>query len=183
MTKTCVYLGRLDEGLEYGILLVQEITQENDFYYDILDNNLNDSFDLEKNKKLYWDVIHNMDAFTYNIMEIAKHLRKFDLGVKIGNIFLEHIKKHTKVIPDFVIKQFKNWRKTSEMRIAELTNLKNNQNNKGDNRPNTFIRLKELGGKDKKIDNILKCYLKCVYRGLTGINKGKKKVDVMEVEY
>ena len=56
------------------------------------------------------------------------------------------------------------------MRIAELTNLKNNQNNKGDNRPNTFIRLKELGGKDKKIDNILKCYLKCVYRGLTGIN-------------
>ena len=53
--------------------------------------------------------------------------------------------------------------------MKSLSNLRNNQNNKGEIKPNREIRIAEYGGKDKRIDSVIKVYLKCLFRGLKGI--------------
>ena len=191
LTKTCVYLGRLRECLKYGIVLVEEITQDtSNKSQEILANldnekkkNANNESEKKKNseydkKKLYpylglekrnkieWEDIPNMNGFTFNLMRVAKKLQEFDLCVKIGNIFFSKIKDYRK----FKIPVFKNWIKTSQERMKSLSNMRNNQNNKGEIRPNREIRLAEYGGKEKKIDNVIKVYLKCLFRGLKGIH-------------
>ena len=98
-------------------------------------------------------------------MRVAKYLKEYDLCVKIGNIFFTRIKDYK----NFKIPQFKNWLKTSQERMRSLSNLRNNQNNKGEIRPNREIRIAEYGGKDKRIDSVIKVYLKCLFRGLKGI--------------
>ena len=166
LTKTCVYLGRLKECLKYGVILVEEITKDNT-------QTLNDPLKVQdyspifedEEKKNAWDRIHNMNGFTFNLMRVAKYLKEYDLCVKIGNIFFSKIKDYR----NFKIPQFKNWLKTSKERMRSLSNLRNNQNNKGEIRPNREIRIAEYGGKDKRIDNIIKVYLKCLFRGLKGI--------------
>jgi len=166
LTKTCVYLGRLRECLQYGIILVEEITKDanktlidplkvQDYPKNLGNEKINNS----------WDKIHNMNGFTFNLMRVAKHLREYDLCVKIGNIFFSKIKDYR----NFKIPQFKNWLKTSEDRMKSLSNLRNNQNNKGEIKPNREIRIAEYGGKDKRIDSVIKVYLKCLFRGLKGI--------------
>ena len=166
LTKTCVYLGRLRECLKYGVILVEEITKDN---IQVINEPLkvqdyNPTFEDEK-KKNPWDKIHNMNGFTFNLMRVAKYLKEYDLCVKIGNIFFSKIKDYR----NFKIPQFKNWLKTSKERMKSLSNLRNNQNNKGEIRPNREIRIAEYGGKDKRIDNVIKVYLKCLFRGLKGI--------------
>ena len=165
LTKTCVYLGRLDECLQYGIILVEEITKDSN--KPILDPLKVQDYSqiFEDKKKNAWDKIHNMNGFTFNLMRVAKYLKEYDLCVKIGNIFFTRIKDYK----NFKIPQFKNWLKTSQERMRSLSNLRNNQNNKGEIRPNREIRIAEYGGKDKRIDSVIKVYLKCLFRGLKGI--------------
>ena len=191
LTKTCVYLGRLRECLKYGIVLAEEITKDNsNKSQDTLANldnekkkNANSESENKKNsqyekKKLYpylglekkikieWEDIPNINGFTFNLMKVAKHLHEFDLCVRIGNIFFSKIKDYR----SFKIPTFKNWISTSKERMKRLSNMRNNQNNKGEIRPNREIRLEEKGGKEKKIDNVIKVYLKCLFRGLKGMH-------------
>ena len=168
LTKTCVYLGRLKEGLYYGTILVKEMIEEKELSYnDVLRNNdMNHSF-IEENKKMeFWEeIIHHMNSFTFNLMKIAKILGEYDICVTLGNLFFKKIENPI----TFIISPFKDWMQTSKMRVKEMINIKNDQNNKGEIRFNTEIRLKEYGGKDKNIDNIIKVYLKCLFKGLKGI--------------
>ena len=147
LTKSLVYLGDFEGSLEYGRTLIKELYAE-------------------KEKNNFWDEMHNMAGFTFNMMKIAKMQMKYNTCVEIGNIFFKLIRKPE----SFVIKPFKNWIKTSEFRVREFTNMKNEQNNKGEHRYNTEIRLKEyeqqFNLKEKKIDNIIKLYLKCLFLGL-----------------
>ena len=180
LTKTCVYLGRLRECLKYGLILVEEITKDsNKVLVDPLKvQDYSPILDDEK-KKSAWDKIHNMNGFTFNLMRVAKYLHEYDLCVKIGNIFFSRIKDYK----NFKIPQFKNWLKTSQERIRSLSNIRNNQNNKGEIRPNREIRIAEYGGKDKRIDNVIKVYLKCLFRGLKGIhNKTYSRAYVAFIE-
>ena len=165
LTKTCVYLGRIKECLHYGIILVEEMTKDsNQILIDPL--KVQDySTNFEEKKKTSWEEIHNMNGFTFNLMRVAKYLREYDLCVKIGNIFFTKIKDYR----NFRIPQFKNWIRTSQERMRSLSNIRNNQNNKGEIRPNREIRIAEYGGKDKRIDSVIKVYLKCLFRGLKGI--------------
>ena len=166
LAKTCVYLGRLKECLQYGIILVEEITKDNNKV--LIDPLKVDDYcpNFEDKTMNSWEEIHNMNGFTFNLMRVAKYLREYDLCVKIGNIFFTKIKD----FKNFKIVQFKNWIKTSQNRMRSLTNLRNNQNNKGEIKPNREIRIAEFGrGKDKRIDNVIKVYLKCLFRGLQGI--------------
>ena len=215
VSKTAVYLGRLKEGLEYGMKLIEEIINEDNLInnsnnnnsnnnsnnnkkdnksnennsidnfeeelysesdvhnnnnsilneIDPLDNNIKNIYNNNNNKKnIFWDSIHNMNGFVFNIMKIAKYLKEYEKGVFIGNLFFKFFPEPLK----FYLKPFKNWLKTSQDRIKELINLKNDQNNKGEYRYKTEIRLKEYGGKEKNIDNLIKIYLKCLLRGLKG---------------
>ena len=59
LTKTCVYLGRIKECLHYGIILVEEITKDNN---QILIDPLkvqDYSTNFEEKKKTSWETIHN----------------------------------------------------------------------------------------------------------------------------
>ena len=166
LTKTCVFLGRLQECLKYGIILVEEITQDSTKSYpDPLKVQDYSSLIGEDKKLSSWDQIHNMNAFTFNLMKVAKYLKENDLCVKIGNIFFTRIKNYK----TFRISQFKNWLETSKNRTEKLMISKNNQNNKGEIKLNREHRIEEAGGKDKRIDSVIRCYLKCLFRGLKGI--------------
>ena len=165
LTKTCVYLGRIKECLHYGLILVEEITQDSN---KVLNNPLkvqDNSSNFPERKISSWEKIHNMNGFTFNLMRVAKFLKEYDICVKIGNIFFSKIKDYK----NFKITQFKNWIKTSQERMRSLSNIRNNQNNKGEIKPNREIRITEYGGKDKRIDSVIKVYLKCLFRGLKGI--------------
>jgi len=166
LTKTCVFLGRLQECLKYGIILVEEITKENNkTLVDPLKVQDYSSLIVEEKKKTPWEQIHNMNAFTLNLMKVAKYLKEYDYCVKIGNIFFSRIDNYK----TFKISQFKNWLDTSKTRTEKLMISKNNQNNKGEVKLNREHRIEETGGKDKKIDSVIRCYLKSVFRGLKGI--------------
>ena len=168
LTKTFVYLGRLKEGLYYGTILVKEMTEEKDLEYnDILHNNdVNNTF-IEENKKMeYWEeIIHHMNSFTFNLMKIAEILGEYDIGVTLGNLFFKKIDNPI----NFILSPFKDWVDTSQKRVQEMINIKNDQNNKGENKLNTEIRVKEYGGSDKNIDSIIEVYLKCLFKSLKGI--------------
>ena len=165
LTKTCVFLGRLQECLQYGIILVEEITKEsNRTLNDPLKVHDYSSLIAEDKKITSWDQIHNMNAFTYNLMKVARFVKEFDLCVKIGNIFFTRIKNYK----TFRIPQFKNWLRISEKRTEKLMLSKNNKNNKGE-KLNREHRIEETGGKDKRIDSIIICYLQCLFWGLKGI--------------
>ena len=166
LTKTCVFLGRFQECLKYGIILVEEITKENNkTLVDPLKVQDYSSLIVEEKKKSSWEQIHNMNAFAFNLMKVAKYLKEYDYCVKIGNIFFTRIKNYK----TFRISQFKNWLDTSESRTEKLMKSKNNQNNKDEVKLNREHRIEEMGGIDKRIDNVIKCYLKCLFRGLQGI--------------
>jgi hypothetical protein len=180
LTKTCVYLGRLGEALKYGLILVEEITKDShqkltdplkvQDYTPILDN---------EKKESAWDKIHNMNGFTFNLMKVAEYLHEYDLCVKIGNIFFSRIKDYSA----FKITEFKNWLITSQKRMISLSNLRNNQNNKGEAKPNRQIRIEEEGGENITIDHVIFCYLKCLFRGLKGIqNKTFARACVAFIE-
>ena len=165
LTKTCVFLGRLQECLKYGIILVEEITKEsNKTLVDPLKVQDYTSLLGEEKKVNSWEQIHNMNSFTFNLMKVAKYLKEYDLCVKIGNIFFATIKNYK----NFKITQFKNWLETSKNRTEKLMMSKNNQNNKGEIKLNREHRIEEQPGKDKRIDSIIRCYLKCLFRGLKG---------------
>ena len=179
LTKTCVYLGRIKECLYYGCILVEEITKD---YNKVLIDPLkvqDFSPNFEEEIKGSWEQINHMDGFTFNLMKVAKHLREYDLCVKIGNIFFSKIKDYK----EFTIIDYKNWLKTSQERMRNLSNLRNNQNNKGEIRPNRELRIDEGKGKNKKIDNVIKVYLKCLFKGLKGIqNKTYARAYVVFLE-
>ena len=166
LTKTCVFLGRFQECLQYGIILVEEITKDNNkSSTDPLKVQDYTSLIAEEKKVTSWEQIHNMNAFTFNLMKVAKFLKEYDLCVKIGNIFFNRITNYK----NFKISQFKNWLETSRLRTEKLMISKNNQNNKGEIKLNREHRIEETPGKDKRIDSVIRCYLKCLFRGLRGI--------------
>ena len=166
LTKTCVFLGRLQECLKYGIILLEEITKENNkTLVDPLKVQDYSSIIVEEKKKTPWEQIHNMNAFTFNLMKVAKYLKEYDYCVKIGNIFFRRIKNYK----TFKISQFKNWLDTSKIRTEKLMQSKNNQNNKNEVKLNREHRIEETGGKDKRLDSVIRCYLKSLFRGLKGI--------------
>ena len=166
LTKTCVFLGRLQECLKFGIILVEEITKDsNKVLVDPLKVHDYSSLINDEKKITSWEQIHNMNGFTFNLMKVAKYLKEYDYCVKIGNIFFTRIKNYK----NFKISQFKNWLETSKNRTEKLMISKNNQNNKGEIKLNREHRIEETGGKDKRIDSIIRCYLKCLFRGLKGI--------------
>ena len=166
LTKTCVFLGRFQECLQYGIILVEEITKDNNkSSTDPLKVQDYTSLIAEEKKITPWEQIHNMNAFTFNLMKVAKFLKEYDLCVKIGNIFFNRITNYK----NFKISQFKNWLETSRLRTEKLMISKNNQNNKGEIKLNREHRIEETPGKDKRIDSVIRCYLKCLFRGLRGI--------------
>ena len=166
LTKTCVFLGRFQECLQYGIILVEEITKDNNkSSIDPLKVQDYTSLIAEEKKITPWEQIHNMNAFTFNLMKVAKFLKEYDLCVKIGNIFFNRITNYK----NFKISQFKNWLETSRLRTEKLMISKNNQNNKGEIKLNREHRIEETPGKDKRIDSVIRCYLKCLFRGLRGI--------------
>jgi hypothetical protein len=166
LAKTCVFLGRFQECLHYGMILVEEITKDSSkSYADPLKVQDYSSLIAEEKKLTSWDQIHNMNAFTFNLMKVAKYLKEYDYCVKIGNIFFPRIKN----IKNFKISQFKNWIETSRIRTEKLMISKNNQNNKGEIKLNREHRIEETGGKDKRLDSVIRCYLKCLFRGLKGV--------------
>ena len=172
LTKSYVYLGDLDKGLKFGVILVNELYEDRPpTPVDSNQSKDNDSNvpNITIKRPNYWDILHNMTGFTLNLMKIAKNLMKYDIGVKMGNIFFELIPDYNR----FSINPFKNWMKTSDERVKEMINIKNEQNNKGEYRYNTEIRLKEyelqFNLKEKRIDNVIKVYLKCLFNGLNGI--------------
>lgn len=168
LTTNCVNLGQLENGLKYGIQLIEEITKEQPSYIDLLKNNnkvflFNDSEDLQS---FFWEQIHNMDGFTFNLIKIAKYLGEYDIGVKLGNIFFSIIDNPE----DYIFPNYKNWLKASNQRVKELMKFKNEQNNNKDEfKLKSEIRLKDYGTKEKTIDNFIKVYLKCLFKGLKGI--------------
>ena len=175
LTKTCVFLGRFQECLQYGIILVEEITKDNNkSSTDPLKVQDYTSLIAEEKKVTPWEQIHNMNAFTFNLMKVAKFLKEYDLCVKIGNIFFNRITNYK----NFKISQFKNWLETSRLRTEKLMISKNNQNNKGEIKLNREHRIEETPGKDKRIDSVIRCYLKCLFRGL----RGQEKIDELFYE-
>ena len=183
LTKNCVNLGQLKNGLDYGIQLVEEITQEKPTYIDLLKNNDNKSnfpFEEINKQSIFWEQIHNMDGFTFNLIKIAKYLGEYDTGVKLGNIFFSIIDNPV----DYIFPNFKNWLKASNQRVKELIKFKNEQNNNKDEfKIKSEIRLKDYGNKEKSIDNFIKLYLKCLFKGLKGIeNKVLSRAYVNFIE-
>jgi hypothetical protein len=184
LTKNCVNLGQLKNGLDYGIQLLEEITQEKPTYIDLLKNNDNKSFfnDDENNKQsFFWEQINNMDGFTFNLIKIAKYLGEYDTGVKLGNIFFNIIDNRS----DYIFPNFKNWMEASRQRVKEIIKFKNEQNtNKDEFKTKNEIILKDFGKKEKKnIDNFIKVYLKCLFKGLKGTdNKVLAKAYVTFIE-
>ena len=170
LTKNCVNLGQLRNGLNYGIQLIEEITQEKPSYIDLLKNNdLRSIFMIEEDdlKSYFWEQITNMDGFTFNLIKIAKYLGEYDIGVKLGNIFFSILENPV----EYIFPNYKNWLKASNQRVKELIKFKNEQNNNKDEfKLKTEIRLKDYGNKEKSIDNFIKVYLKCLFKGLKGTN-------------
>ena len=61
--------------------------------------------------------------------------------------------------------------KTSNYRVKEMMKFKNEQNNNKDEfKLKNEIRLKDYGNMDKNIDNFIKVYLKCLFKGLKETN-------------
>ena len=170
LAKNCVNLGQLKNGLDYGVQLVKEITQEKPSFIDLLKNNdLKSLFNNEEDdlKSFFWEQIHNMDGFTFNLIKIAKYLGEYDIGVKLGNIFFSILDNPV----DYIFPNYKNWLKASNQRVKELIKFKNEQNNNKDEfKLKSEIRLKDYGNKEKSIDNFIKVYLKCLFKGLKGTN-------------
>ena len=121
-----------------------------------------------------------MDGFTFNLIKIAKYLGEYDTGVKLGNIFFSIIENPV----DYIFPNFKNWLKASNQRVKELIKFKNEQNNNKDEfKIKSEIRLKDYGNKEKSIDNFIKLYLKCLFKGLKGIeNKVLSRAYVNFIE-
>ena len=169
LTTNCVNLGQLQNGLNYGIQLVEEITKEQPSYIDLLKNTENKIFLYDENddiQSFFWEQIHNMDGFTFNLIKIAKYLGEYDTGVKLGNIFFSIIDNPK----DYIFPNYKNWLKASNQRVKELMKFKNEQNNNKDEfKLKSEIRLKDYGTKEKNIDNFIKIYLKCLFKGLKGV--------------
>ena len=168
LTTNCVNLGQLKNGLDYGTQLVEEITKEKPTYIDLLKNNDNESiyYDSTNEKQsFFWEQIHNMDGFTFNLLKIAKYLGEYDTGVRLGNIFFNIIENPI----DYIFPNYKNWLKASNQRVKELIKFKNEQNNNKDEfKLKNDIRLRDYGNKEKSIDNFIKVYLKCLFKGLKG---------------
>ena len=210
LTKACVYLGRLQEGLKCGHRLIREIYEQSEISsssqigslssqgvpiavndplkmeeidniksgYNSNNNNMNN------NARKYWNMLHNLEGFTINLMKIAKHLTEYEIGIDIGNIFFKILPGNP---PNFVLNPFKNWLKTSTERVKEIQNIRNDQTNKGEYRYNSEIRLmeyeKDYNGKDKRIDNVIKLYLKCLIKSLKGVdNQTYAKAYVRYIE-
>ena len=184
LTKNCVNLGQLKDGLDYGIQLVEEIVKEKPTLLDLINNgenlhNLNleneEEFELnfkEEYEYYFWNQINNMDGFTFNLVKIAKSLGEYDAGVKLGNILFKIISKISEHSPvDYVFKNYKNWLKFSNERISDLNKIKNKQNNnKNEFQTKNEIKVKDYGAiKEKGIDNFINVYLKCLFKGLKGI--------------
>jgi len=169
LAKNCVNLGQLENGLNYGTQLVEEITKEKPTYIDLLKIYDNESIfydSINEKQSFFWDQIHNMDGFTFNLIKIAKYLGEYDVGVKLGNIFFNIVENPT----DYIFPNYKNWLKASNQRVNELIKFKNEQNNNKDEfKIKSEIRLKDYGNKEKTIDNFIKVYLKCLFKGLKGI--------------
>ena len=180
LAKNCINLGQFKEGLDYGFRLVKEIVNEIPTLLDLTKggediNNLNLENEEEYNKKYecyFWDHIHNMDGFTFNLVQVAKYLCEYDTGVKLGNILFKIISKKSKNSVDYKFYNYNNWLEFLDKRINDLNNLKNNQNNnKKDSESNNDIRLKDYGtNKIEIIDNFIELYLECLFRGLHGID-------------
>ena len=119
------------------------MTEEKELEYnDILHNNdVNNTF-IEENKKMeYWEeIIHHMNSFTFNLMKIAEILGEYDIGVTLGNLFFKKIDNPI----NFILSPFKDWVDTSQKRVQEMINIKNDQKNKGENKFNT-LELKNMG--------------------------------------
>ena len=179
LTKNCVNLGQLKDGLDYGIQLVEEIVKEIPTLLD-LDKDGEDINKLKfENEEEYnehyeyyfWNQIHNMDGFTFNLVKIAKNLGEYDDGVKLGNILIKIIIKFPESPVDYTFRNYKNWLKFSEKRISDLNKIKNKQNNNNNEfQTKSEIKVKDYGAiKEKSIDNFIKLYLKCLFKGLKGI--------------
>ena len=168
LTKNCVNLGQLKNGLNYGIQLIEEITKEKPSEIDLLKNKYmkgicNNENDLQS---FFWEQIHNMDGFTFNLVKIAKYLGEYSTGVKIGNIFFSILDNPI----DYIFPNYKNWLKASNQRVKELIRFKNEQNNNKDEfKLKSEIRLKDYGNKEKNIDNFIKVYLKCLFKDLNNV--------------
>ena len=179
LTKNCVNLGQLKDGLEYGIQLVEEIIKEKPNLLDLIRNeeiipDINIDEDKNFNEKYeyyFWNKIHNMDGFTFNLVKIAKYLGEYDSGVKLGNILFKIIVKISDNPVEYIFKNYKNWIKFSQKRISDLNDLKNKQNNnKNEFQTKNEIKVKDYGTiKEKSVDNFINAYLKCLFRGLKGI--------------
>ena len=181
LTKNCVNLGQLEEGLNFGLQLVEEIVKEKPTLLDLNINgeninNLNDEEIQEildkKYEYYFWNQIHNMDGFTFNLVKIAKYLGNYNAGVKLGNILFTIIEKISDNVVDYTFKNYKNWLKFSNERISDLNKIKNKQNNNNNEfQAKNEIKMKDYGAiKEKSIDNFIKLYLKCLFRGLKGVD-------------
>ena len=180
LAKNCVNLGRLKDGLEYGIQLVEEIVKELPTLLDLVKDgedihNLNFEYEEEFENKYeyyFWNQIHNMDGFTFNLVKIAKYLGEYDSGVKLGNILFKIIIKSSEHPVDYIFKNYKNWLKFSNERISDLNKIKNKQNNnKNEFQSKNEIKVKDYGTiKEKTVDNFINLYLKCLFKGLKGID-------------
>ena len=113
-----------------------------------------------------------MDGFTFNLVKIAKYLGEYDSGVKLGNILFKIIIKSTEHPVDYIFKNYKNWLKFSNERISDLNKIKNKQNNnKNEFQSKNEIKVKDYGTiKEKTVDNFINLYLKCLFKGLKGID-------------
>ena len=184
LTKNCVNLGQLKDGLDYGIQLVEEIVKEKPSLLDLIINgedihnlNVENEEDFEENYQeeyeyYFWNQIHNMDGFTFNLVKIAKFLGEYDSGVKLGNILFKIIFRISEHPVDYIFKNYKNWLKFSNERISDLNKIKNKQNNnKNEFQTKNEIKVKDYGTiKEKTIDNFINLYLKCLFKGLKGID-------------
>ena len=180
LAKNCVNLGQLKDGLEHGIQLVEEIVKELPTLLDLVKDgedihNLNFEYEEEFENKYeyyFWNQIHNMDGFTFNLVKIAKYLGEYDSGVKLGNILFKIIIKSTEHPVDYIFKNYKNWLKFSNERISDLNKIKNKQNNnKNEFQSKNEIKVKDYGAiKEKTVDNFINLYLKCLFKGLKGID-------------
>jgi hypothetical protein len=92
--------------------------------------------------------------------------------VKLGNILFKIIFRISEHPVDYIFKNYKNWLKFSNERISDLNKIKNKQNNnKNEFQTKNEIKVKDYGTiKEKSIDNFINLYLKCLFKGLKGID-------------
>ena len=196
LTKNCVNLGQLKDGLNYGVQLVEEIVKELPTLIDLTNNGediskfvkgeeIKEEYIKQKYEYYFWNQLHNMDGFTFNLVKIAKLLGEYDTGVKLGNMLFKIISKFSESPVDYTFKNYKNWLKFSNERISDLNRIKSKQNNNNNEfQSKNEIKVKDYGAiKEKTIDNFIKLYLKCLFKSLKGIeNKVLARAYVSFIE-